>query len=106
MIWIFGGFSTYYPYLSTDGSGSGLGVTSVGTGGFIPYPAFNFYKNDLWYYNISNGLWTEVVLPEGNTPPPGRMDMVFLFLDKPNAVHYTIMMHGGYADNYFYNDLW
>ena len=28
VIWVFGGYRTYYPYLSTDGVGSGLNILS------------------------------------------------------------------------------
>jgi hypothetical protein len=59
-VWIFGGYRTYYPYLKTDGQGSGLGVTSLGIGGFVPYPEYDYYLKDLWYFDILSGLWTEV----------------------------------------------
>ena len=47
---IYPGYSTYFPYLSTDGAGSGLGISAVGTGGYIPYPGYSFFNNDLWYF--------------------------------------------------------
>eukprot|EP00981_Chlorochromonas_danica_P008064 scaffold1949_cov176-Ochromonas_danica.AAC.7 len=101
IIWIFGGYTSYYPYLSTDGIGSGAGVSSVGSGGFIPYPGYDYFRNDLWYYNLSSSLWTEVVPPDDSPVPDGRVDMVFLLLEDN-----IIFMHGGYSDNYIYGDTW
>lgn len=41
------------------------------------------------------------MIPEEGAPnPPSRMDMVFLLTDD------VIFMHGGYADNYLYDDVW
>jgi hypothetical protein len=54
----------------------------------------------MWYYSLSTGLWTEVVQEEGAPNPSSRMDMVFLLTDE------VIFMHGGYADNYLYDDVW
>ena len=95
-IWIFGGYSTYYPYLKTDGEGSGLGVTQENKGGFIPYPGFSYYKSDLWFYNISSGYWTEHSFDSTTMHawPGGRTDMLFLLLGD------VLFMDGGYADNF------
>ena len=60
-LWIFGGYSTYYPYLKTDGEGSGLGATQTNRGGFIPFPGFSYYKNDLWFFDFGTGYWKEFV---------------------------------------------
>lgn len=59
-VWIFGGYRSYFPYLKTDGIGSGPGMQTLGIGGFVPYPAYDHYKSDLWYYDLGSGLWTEV----------------------------------------------
>ncbi|RYY89739.1 hypothetical protein EON63_00140 [archaeon] len=88
IVWIFGGYSIYYPYLSTDGIGSGPGPTSVGSGGFVPYPGFDYFRNDLWYYNLSSSLWIQVEIPEDSPKPDPRMDMIFLLLGD------VIFMHG------------
>lgn len=100
MVWLFGGYSTYYPYLSTDGIGSGPGPTSIGSGGFVPYPGFDYFRNDLWYYNLTSSLWIEVEVPEDSPKPDPRMEMVFLLLGD------IIFVHGGYSDNYIYSDTW
>ena len=102
LIWIFGGYSTYYPYLKTDGAGSGPGVTQLNRGGFIPYPGFSYWKNDLWYFNLTSGLWREIEydpVVHVQWPAP-RMDHVFLLLGE------LLFVHGGYSDNYYYEDTW
>lgn len=99
-LWIFGGFSTYYPYLSTSGLGSGWGMNTIGSGGFIPYPGFKYFKNDLWYFDFKTNLWKEVI-PEHDSPiPDPRMDPVFLLLGE------IIFLHGGFSDNFIYGDTW
>ena len=105
VIWIFGGYHTYYPYVSTGGVGAGPGILSTSEGGFIPYPGYDYYLNDLWYYNLSDHSWVHV---QPNTPPSApdipkpRADMVFTLLGK----HNVIFMNGGYADNDIYDDTW
>jgi hypothetical protein len=72
LIWIYGGYATYYPYIKTDGSGSGAGVASIGSGGFVPYPdTYTFYIGDLWIFNLTSGKWTEIV-PTSTENPDGR----------------------------------
>lgn len=93
LVWIFGGYNTYFPYLSTDGIGSGAGVTSVGSGGFIPYPGYDYFRNDLWYYNLSSSLWVEVTVPDDSDIPDPRMDAVFLLLGD------VIFLQGNYVYN-------
>lgn len=97
LVWIFGGYRTYYPYLKTDGKGSGKGVTALGVGGFVPYPEYDYYLNDLWYYNITNGLWTEVkavqvqkiqvtaYTPGMNLNPDIKFALVFRYLSSVDA---------------------
>eukprot|EP00602_Paraphysomonas_sp_CaronLab_P006179 CAMPEP_0185022774 /NCGR_PEP_ID=MMETSP1103-20130426/5476_1 /TAXON_ID=36769 /ORGANISM="Paraphysomonas bandaiensis, Strain Caron Lab Isolate" /LENGTH=939 /DNA_ID=CAMNT_0027554999 /DNA_START=122 /DNA_END=2940 /DNA_ORIENTATION=- len=99
LFWIFGGYRTYYPYLSTDQFGASTG-SNIGSGGFVPYPQYLYFLNDMWYYNMSDGLWTEIEVPEGDPKPEARMDMVMLLTEQ------VIFMHGGYADNYLYDDVW
>jgi hypothetical protein len=69
---------------------TGPGVTSVGSGGFIPYPGYKYFRNDMWYYNLSSSLWVEVV-PEPDSPlPDPRVDPIFLLLGNLSL----IFMHG------------
>jgi len=110
-IWIFGGYNTYFPYLSTDGLGSGGGVTALLRDGFVPYPSFNYFLNDLWYYDLSFQNWTQIIYPttginerEISRPydvPPGRADHIMLLTGDD-----VIFVHGGYADNNYYDDTW
>lgn len=59
----------------------------MGTGGFIPYPGYDFFRNDLWYYDLNASLWTEITFPDGATIPDGRMDAVFLLLGDYFFLH-------------------
>ena len=80
-----------------------IGVCSgsnVGSNGFVPYPQYHYFLNDIWYFNFSDGYWTEVEFDVGDPKPDARMDMIFL---KTREV---LFMHGGYADNYLYDDVW
>lgn len=92
VLWIFGGYRTYYPYLRTDGEGSGPGVQSVGFGGFIPFPSYGYFLNDLWYYDFASSLWTEVPIEVGQSIPDPRVDPVFLLLGE------ILFLHGRYRD--------
>jgi hypothetical protein len=60
----------------------------VGSGGFIPYPGYEYFRNDLWYYNLTSSLWVEMVPEEGYPVPDPRMDMIFLLTGD------LIFMHG------------
>jgi hypothetical protein len=67
---------------------SGPGVTSVGSGGFVPYPGYEYFRNDLWFFNLTSSIWTQVEYPTDSQLPEARMDMVFLLLGD------VIFMHG------------
>ncbi|CAM9543031.1 unnamed protein product [Phaeothamnion confervicola] len=82
-MWMHGGYSTYFPYLSTDGAGSGNGTASSGSGdGFKPYADYPFFLNDLWFFDGATGFWTEIT-PASSSVPAARMDHVLL---KVNAL--------------------
>lgn len=102
-VFIFGGFNTYFPYLSTDGIGSGLGTVANGGNGFIPYPSFPYYMNDMWYYDLRERQWTEIIYPAGSLVPDKRADMVFLAIGQN---HDMFFLHGGFSDNFIYDDTW
>lgn len=99
IIWLFGGYRTYFPYLRTDGAGAGPGV-SASTGGAIPYPGYDYFLNDLWYYNLTDGYWTQIEFDQHDAIPEPRAEFVFLFIDE------ILFLHGGYADNYYFDDVW
>ena len=58
--------------------------------GFVPYPAYQYYLNEMWMYNITSGFWTEIVYLPDDPAPTGRSDM-FMVLTYDNV----IFMHGG-----------
>lgn len=94
--------------MSTDGEGSGAGTSSVGSGGFVPYPSYDYYLNDLWYYNFTSGYWRRIEQPEGLPDsmwhePPGRTEMVFEIVGQADEF---LVVHAGFADNHYYNDMW
>lgn len=59
----------------------------MGSGGFIPYPGYQYFMNDLWYYNLTSGLWVEITLTSGSPIPDPRTEMVFLLLGDMIFVH-------------------
>lgn len=56
-LWVYGGYSTYYPYPTSKDSGSGYGVSSLGREHTPIYPTYEFYLDDLWFYDIKSGYW-------------------------------------------------
>ena len=74
-----------FPFLT------GPGVTSVGSGGFIPYPGYDYFRNDMWYYDLEEKLWVEEVPEEGYPVPAPRQDPIFLLLGD------LFFMHGEYG---------
>ena len=54
-----GGFTTYYPYPSSNGPGSGFGVQAQGRGGISVYSTYPFYLDDLWFYDTESGYWEQ-----------------------------------------------
>jgi len=98
--WIHGGFTSYFPYISTDGPGSGIGVQSSKLGGgFSPFPTFPFYLDDLWFYSLDTGKWTEFTyLTDIN--PDRRTDHIMILSNN------ILIMFGGYYNNHHYDDTW
>mmetsp|Transcript_24240 Transcript_24240/g.48206 ORF Transcript_24240/g.48206 Transcript_24240/m.48206 type:complete len:1055 (-) Transcript_24240:30-3194(-) len=103
-IWIHGGFTAYYPYISTDGAGSGNGIQALKVGGFTPYPTYPFYLDDLWFYDIKNGNWTEYSFT-GNEKPDRRTDHIMILASKQGLTD-RLIMFGGYYNNHHYDDTW
>lgn len=56
-IWVHGGYSTYFPYPTSNDSGSGFGVQKLGRNNVPIHPTYSFYLEDLWFYDIDAGLW-------------------------------------------------
>lgn len=67
-IWMHGGYSAYYPYgpfnkqaytggdIETDGTTLPLQQTVV-MSRVAPYHSQSYYLNDLWFYDITTGIW-------------------------------------------------
>ena len=90
-----------YIYVTVYLSGS----NSLGSGGFVPYPGYDYYLNDMWYYDFSTGYWVEIIPPEGSEVPAGRVDHVMILTEGTGNTS-IVFMHGGFADNVFFNDAW
>ena len=113
LFYVVGGYHTYFPYLSTDGEGSGPGTSSILSGGFVPYPSYSYYLNDVWQYNFTSGLWTELVPPPDLPVPDPRTAMTCHLVQKTfsDGMHHNktiklLVIHGGYANNAYYDDMW
>ena len=48
-VWLYGGYTTYFPHLSNRESGRN----------FVPFPSYPFFLDDLWFYDMSSGFWEE-----------------------------------------------
>ena len=94
-IWIYRGYSVDFPYLNSEGEGSGPGTSvNIGRVGFVPYPSFDYFKSNLWYYDLTAKVWIEEsALTSPITMPAARMDAVMLFLGD------VLFFNGGYGDN-------
>ena len=103
-IWIHGGFTSYYPYISTDGPGSGNGIQALKTGGFTPYPTYPFFLDDLWFYDLKHGNWTELV--PISLKPDRRTDHILVLATKQGLNNNILIMFGGYYNNHHYDDTW
>eukprot|EP00970_Alexandrium_tamarense_P006038 scaffold1012_cov189-Alexandrium_tamarense.AAC.23 len=97
--WIHGGYATYYPYPTSKDSGSGFGVnTLLGREHTAIHPTYQFYLDDLWFYDIESGYWEKK--RTFGSKPHRRTDHV---ISKSGNL---LILHGGYADNYHFNDTW
>jgi hypothetical protein len=101
LMWIFGGYTTYYPYLATNAPGSGPGTQADSNDpGYAPYPTYQYYLNDIWYYNFTSEFWTEIKFEPGDLMPAPRFDHIMLLRGE------ILFVHGGQGDNFFYDDIW
>lgn len=77
----------------------------------------------MWYYDLQQELWFEVILAEGSPIPDSRMDMVLLLTNNDDMlfmhgkrtsnsrISFSVFYHlfiiaGGFSDNYIYGDTW
>lgn len=101
-LWLYGGFSSFYPYPDVDGAGAGKGVarnTRDLTGG-KPYAKHPHYLQDMWRYDMATGIWKEVT-PVGTAHPGPRRGHAMVL-----ASNHIFMLVGGYAGNNYMADLW
>ena len=100
-MWLHGGYTTFFPYLLSTGTGSGYGTQSASssTGSFSPYPTYPYYLDDLWFYNMTSGYWREIK-PLSTSNPTARMDHKMILADQ------ILIMFGGYSHNHHYGDTW
>lgn len=100
LMWIHGGFTSYFPYVSTDGTGAGYGIQNEPEAdGFTPYPRYPFFLDDLWYFNLSSGLWTEVTPLSASNPGP-RVDHVMIIAGN------MLFIFGGFFHNHNNDETW
>ena len=78
-------------------------------GGFTPYPTYPFYLDDLWFYDLKNGNWTDYSF-QGNSKPDRRTDHILVLAKKQGldsvVDNYILIMFGGYYNNHHYDDTW
>lgn len=99
-MWVFGGYTTFFPYLTTDGPGSGPGVVSKPSSvGFIPYPNYPYYLDDLWFYNLTSGFWT-LIQPVSAYNPAPRTDHAIVLDGR------ILIMFGGFNGSHHFDDTW
>lgn len=98
-IWMHGGYSTYFPYPTSTDTGSNFGVERLERSVLSYTPTDNqFYHDDLWFYTIETGLWEKK--RTFGFKPRRRQDHVLALTGD------TLILHGGYGDNYIFNDTW
>ena len=101
LMWVYGGFRSYYPYIKTGDAGLDAGATSKTTDidSFSPYPAYPLYLDDLWYYNFSDGRWTNIVYLSETNPLP-RVDHIMALSGN------MLITFGGYRHNFHNGETW
>jgi hypothetical protein len=97
---LFGGYSSPYPYPHRNSRGAGNGTSRTAADGDAPYPSAPYYWNDVWVFNMSSGLWRELLPVDGIRPEARRGSIMSLSSTS------SMLMFGGYGKNYLFNDLW
>ncbi|CBN78621.1 conserved unknown protein [Ectocarpus siliculosus] len=98
-MWLHGGYTTFFPYISSDGAGSDYGTTALGRGGFRPYPDYPYFLSDMWFFNTSSGQWGEITATSPTQPTP-RMNHMMVMVD------HILVVFGGFYFNHHYDDTW
>lgn len=59
----------------------------------------------MWYYNFTSGYWLQVDYDEDMIVPDARVDHIMIMTQGTDNED-IIFMHGGFANNHFYDDVW
>lgn len=97
-MWIHGGFSAYYPYPTSKDSGSSLGTRSLGREHVALFPTWEFYLEDLWFYNFKSGYWSKKTI-FGRKPQRRTGHVLSVSGDM-------LILHGGFGDDIHFEDTW
>ena len=103
------------PVLVHGWPGSGWGAAAKPNAkGFIPFPDYPYYLNDLWVYNLTTGYWTLLVPLSSEVPAP-RTDMSMVLdmgycrssVDDDGACFGPMLIvFGGYNGSHHFDDTW
>ena len=58
-VWLHGGYNSYFPYPTNKDEGSGPGTQSLGRQHKAFLPTYQFWLDDLWFYDIESGYWSK-----------------------------------------------
>lgn len=97
-MWLHGGFSTYYPYPSSKSAGSAVGTRELGREHTALHPSWEFWLDDLWFYDIKSGYWEKKII--FGRKPHRRTDHVLIVSGD------VLVLHGGFGDNVHFEDSW
>jgi len=121
-IWIFGGYTSFYPYGPYERENENIGIDATESGSHFnvenlwtasvystrkekrrlaPFGTHPYFLDDMWFFDIAEGVWTEKIPATGRKPTP-RMDHIMVIAPKDRI----IILFGGFSDNVFYNDTW
>lgn len=100
LLYLYGGFRTFFPYPNSNAKGAGPGTASLAADGYVPYPSYPFYFNDMWQYNLSSGRWRQLLQADSAFQPVARRDHAMVIVGD------VFFLHGGYASNFWYDDFW
>lgn len=86
--WIHGGYATYYPYPTSKDSGSGFGVnTLLGREHTAIHPTYQFYLDDLWFYDIESGYWEKKRTCKLNDATPSLRRLMHRSRSNLHCIH-------------------
>ncbi|RLN10489.1 hypothetical protein BBO99_00003667 [Phytophthora kernoviae] len=98
-IFIHGGYRTFFPYPTTTSAGAGRGTLGTRGTSFTPFPNHPYYLSDMWKFNITTGVWSQII-PDSDSIPEPRLDHSLI------AANDVFILFGGYVSNYYFDDTW